>query len=197
VIDPIFFDKAYYLAPDKKGGKTYSLLIKAMRSSGRCALAKWAWRSKEYVVQIRAIEGGLVLQQLLYAEEVRPIADLQIEFVETSDVELKLALQLIGHLAIETYDATQYVDEEKKRILAAVKEKISNEQFVVPEPAIATARGGEVVDLIAALKESLGQGSPRGSSMSSEHVSPARKRKPPRRAATATRIAPSEKRRSK
>jgi DNA end-binding protein Ku len=64
-VDPIYFDKAYYLAPDKRGGKPYSLLRRAMQQTHRCALAKWAWRSKEYVVQIRAVESGMVLQQLL------------------------------------------------------------------------------------------------------------------------------------
>ena len=53
-IDPIYYDKAYFLAPDKRGNKPYSLLHEAMRTSGRCALAKWAWRSKQYVVQVRA-----------------------------------------------------------------------------------------------------------------------------------------------
>src|SRR3954451_3309350 len=80
-VDPLYYDKAYFLAPDKRGAKPYSLLLRAMRDTGRCALAKWAFRAKEYVVQIRSAQGGLVLQQLLYAEEVRSLADLQIETV--------------------------------------------------------------------------------------------------------------------
>ena len=58
-VDPIFYDKAYLLAPDKRGGKPYALLAEAMRSSGRCALAKWAWKGKQYVVQVRPVEDGL------------------------------------------------------------------------------------------------------------------------------------------
>ena len=77
-VDPIYYDKAYYLAPDKRGSKTYSLLHAAMQASGRAALAKWAWRAKEYVVQIRPAGDGFVLQQLLYADEVRAIDDLGI-----------------------------------------------------------------------------------------------------------------------
>ena len=80
-IDPLYFDKAYFLAPDKRGGKPYNLLRAAMQQSGRCALAKWAWKSKQYVVQVRAHEGGLVLQQLLYADEVRSLKDLDIEML--------------------------------------------------------------------------------------------------------------------
>src|SRR3954462_15554169 len=70
-VDPLFYDKAYLLVPDKRGAKPYTLLAEAMNRSGRCALAKWAWKSKQYVVQIRPAQGGLVLQQLLYADEVR------------------------------------------------------------------------------------------------------------------------------
>ena len=61
-VDPLYYDKPYFLAPDKRGAKPYSLLVQAMKATGRCALAKWAWRSKEYVVQVRPAEGGLVLQ---------------------------------------------------------------------------------------------------------------------------------------
>ena len=83
-VDPIFYDKAYFLAPDKRGGKPYNLLMEAMRESGRCALAKWAWKAKQYVVQVRPAEDGLVLQQLLYADEVRSMKELDIEKVTVS-----------------------------------------------------------------------------------------------------------------
>ena len=102
-VDPIYYDKAYYLAPDKRGAKPYTLLLRAMQESSRCALAKWAWRSKDYVVQIRPGEGGLVLQQLLYADEVRRLSDFDIALAEVSDAEVQLALaadraDLAGHL---------------------------------------------------------------------------------------------------
>src|SRR4029078_5422527 len=77
-VDPIYYDKACSLAPDKRGSKTYSLLHAAMQASGRVALAKWAWRAKEYVVQIRPAGNGFVLQQLLYADEVRGLDHLAI-----------------------------------------------------------------------------------------------------------------------
>ena len=78
-VDPLYYDKAYLLAPDKRGGKPYALLAQAMRDSGRCALAQWATKGKQYVVQVRAVEDGLVLQQLLYANEVRSLKALEIE----------------------------------------------------------------------------------------------------------------------
>jgi DNA end-binding protein Ku len=154
-VDPIYYDKAYFLAPDKRGAKPYNLLLRAMRDTGRCALAKWAFRSKEYVVQIRPAEGGMVLQQLLYAEEVRSLADLDIEQVDVGDAELKLAKQLIEQISVDTYDPTEFVDEEKKRILAAVEEKIAGKQIVAPEHVEATAAGAQVLDLVAALRASL------------------------------------------
>ena len=111
-VDPLFYDKAYMLAPDKRGGKPYRLLMEAMRKSGRCALAKWAWKAKQYVVQVRAADDGLVLQQLLYADEVRSLKDLNIEEVAISPAELQLALQLIDQISQETYDPSQFEDEE-------------------------------------------------------------------------------------
>jgi len=155
-VDPIYYDKAYLLAPDKRGAKPYALLAQAMRESGRCALAKWAWKSKQYVVQVRPAEDGLVLQQLLYAEEVRSLKDLDIEKVSVSSAELQLALQLIDQISEDSYDPAQFEDEEKKRILAAIDQKIAGQEIVASahneEPS-----SGQVIDLMDALKASLGK----------------------------------------
>ena len=155
-VDPLFYDKAYLIAPDKRGGKPYALLAEAMRKSGRCALAKWAWRSKQTVVQVRPVEDGLVLQQLLYADEVRSLKDLNIEPVTVSAGELQLALQLIDQISQDAYDPTQHVDEEKKRILAAIDAKITGKQVVASahDEAPSTA---QVIDLMEALRASLGK----------------------------------------
>jgi len=155
-VDPLFYDKAYLLAPDKRGGKPYALLAEAMRKSGRCALAKWAWKAKQYVVQVRPVEDGLVLQQLLYADEVRSLKDLGIEPVTVSAGELQLALQLIDQISQDAYDPAQYVDEERKRILAAIDEKIAGKQVVASahDEAPSTA---QVIDLMEALRASLGK----------------------------------------
>ena len=84
-VDPVFFDKAYYLAPDKGGAKPYALLAKALRESKRCALGRWAARGKQYIVMIRPVEDGLVMQQLMYAGEVRSIKDIDIPKTEVRD----------------------------------------------------------------------------------------------------------------
>src|SRR5678816_4789359 len=110
-VDPIYFDKAYYLGPDKGGAKPYALLAKALRESGRCALGRWAARGKQYIVMIRPVEDGLVMQQLLYAAEVRSIKDIDIPKTEVRDAELKLAQQLIEQQATDKFDPSTYKDE--------------------------------------------------------------------------------------
>ena len=154
-VDPIYYDKAYFLAPDRRGSKPYHLLLRAMRETGRSALAKWAFRAKEYVVQIRAAEGGMVLQQLLYADEVRSLADLEIEEERVGDAELELAKRLIAQTAEAAYDPHAFVDEEKQRIRAAIEEKIAGRQVVVHGPDAPAATGAQVVDLIEALRARL------------------------------------------
>lgn len=156
-VDPLYYDKAYFLTPDKRGAKSYSLLRAAMRKSGRCALAKWAWKGKQYVVQVRAAEDGLVLQQLLYADEVRSLKELEIEEVKPSDAEVKLALQLIDQIAQDSYDPAQYVDEEKQRILAAIDAKIAGKQVVAAEEREPDS-GGQIIDLTEMLRASLARG---------------------------------------
>jgi DNA end-binding protein Ku len=155
-VDPIFYDKPYLLAPDKRGAKPYALLMAAMHKSGRCALARWSWKAKQYVVQVRAAADGLILQQLLYAEEVRSLKDLDIEKVDVTSAELALALQLIEQISEDAYDPGEFHDDEKKRILAAIDEKIAGRQVVASAHAEAPT-GAQVIDLMDALRASLGK----------------------------------------
>jgi DNA end-binding protein Ku len=155
-IDPVFFDKAYYLAPDKGGAKPYALLARALRESGRCALGRWAARGKQYIVMIRAVGGenadGLVMQQLLYAAEVRSIKDIEIPKTDVKDAELKLAQQLIAQQASETFDPAAYSDDVRARIEAAVQKKVEGQEITMTE---APEGGGQVIDLMEALRASL------------------------------------------
>ncbi|MGF6973773.1 DNA end-binding protein Ku [Paraburkholderia sp. JPY465] len=155
-VDPLYYDKAYFIAPDKRGGKPYSLLQQAMRESERCALAKWSYKGKTRIVQIRPAEDGMVFQQLLFADEVRSQTELHIEHVAVTGTELQLALQIIDQVSEDSYDPTAYEDEEKKRILAAIDQKIAGKQIVSPaEPGMES--GAEVIDLMEALRASLGR----------------------------------------
>lgn len=153
-VDPLYYDKAYFIAPDKRGGKPYSLLQQAMRESERCALAKWSYKGKTRIVQIRPAQDGMVFQQLLFADEVRALSDLHIEQVAVSDTELRLALQIIEQVSDDAYDPTAFEDEEKKRILEAIDQKISGKQIVSPA-APPDEVGGQVIDLMDALRASL------------------------------------------
>src|ERR671938_2004214 len=152
-VDPVYFDKAYYLAPDKGGAKPYALLARALRDSKRCALGRWAARGKQYIVMIRPVDDGLVMQQLLYAAEVRSLKDIDIPKTEVRDAELKLAQQLIEQQAAERFDPSAYTDEVRGRIEAAIRKKVDEGQEITiaeaPQPA------GQVIDLMEALRASL------------------------------------------
>lgn len=157
-IDPLFYDKSYLLAPDKRGEKPYALLAEALRQSGRCALAKWSWKAKQYVAQVRANADGLILQQLRYAAEVRSLRDLDIPKAQVSKPELQLALQLVDQIAADSFDPEQFHDEEKERVLAAIDEKVKGKKIVASSREEAgAAGGGQVIDLMDALRASLGK----------------------------------------
>ncbi|HEV2430188.1 MAG TPA: Ku protein [Burkholderiales bacterium] len=155
-IDPVYFDKAYYLGPDKGGAKPYALLARALKETGRCALGRWAARGKQYIVMIRPMEGGLVeglvMQQLLYAGEVRSIKDIDIPKTEVRDAELKLAEQLIEQQTSEKFDPNAYTDEVRARVEAAVQRKVEGKEITMAE---APQEGAQVIDLMEALRASL------------------------------------------
>jgi DNA end-binding protein Ku len=153
-IDPIYYDKAYFLGPDKGGAKPYALLAESMRQTGQTAVGRYAARGKQYIVQLRAVPGGLVMQQLLYAPEVRTIAELGIEAAPVRDSELALAKQLIGQISSERFDPGQYEDDVRKRIEAAIEKKVEGEQIAISPNAQETG-GAQVIDLMDALRASL------------------------------------------
>jgi DNA end-binding protein Ku len=150
-VDPIYFDGAYYLGPDKGGDKAYHLLVEAMRQTGRSALAKWAARGKQYLVLIRPVEGGLVMQQLLYADEVRALSEVPLGDAEVKDGELKLAVQLVNQIASDEFRPGQYQDEVRKRVQDAIQRKIEGQEIT----ASAEPPKAQIIDLMEALKASL------------------------------------------
>jgi DNA end-binding protein Ku len=181
-IDPVYFDKAYYLGPDKGGAKPYALLTKALAESDRCAVGRWAARGKQYIVMIRPVEGGLVMQQLLYADEVRSIKDIEIPATDVKDAELKLAQQLIDQQASDTFDPAAYKDDVRARIEAAVEKKVEGQQITMAEEPPA---GAQVIDLMEALRASLAKQAPAPSKAvvkAAATAAPAEARKPAKRA---------------
>jgi DNA end-binding protein Ku len=156
-VDPVYFDGTYYLAPDKGGAKPYSLLATALKQSKQCAIGRWISRGKEHIVVLRPMDGGLAMHQLHFKAEVRTMKELGIESAPVSDAELKLANQLIEHLAVKRFDPNEFHDEHRQRVEAAIERKVQGKEVSLAEPP--TSKGaGNVVDLMAALKASLNAG---------------------------------------
>ena len=175
-IDPVLLRQG--LLPRTRQGRRQALRAasrKALRESNRCALGRWAARGKQYIVMIRPVEEGLVMQQLLYAGEVRSIKDIEIPKTEVKDAELKLAKQLIEQQASDTFDPSAYTDEVSARIEAAVQKKVEGQEITMAEAP--EAGGAQVIDLMEALRASLEKKAPAKS-----RATQAETRKPPKRA---------------
>jgi DNA end-binding protein Ku len=150
-IDPVYFDHPYYVGPEQGGEKAYHLLNEAMKKTGRAALAKWAARGKQHLVLIRPAGKALVMQQLLYADEVRPISEVPIGDAQLTESELQLAEQLIEQIASDEFHPEHYEDEVKKRYLEAIQKKIEGQEIT----AAPEAPRAQIIDLMEALKASL------------------------------------------
>jgi len=152
-IDPVYFDKAYYLGPEKGADRAYRLLAEAMRRSGKTALARYAARGKQYLVQIRALpEGGLVMQNLMYADEIRPFSEVGVEPGEVKEQELALAKQIIDQISTDEFKPEKYEDDVRKRIQEQIQRKVEGQEIQVDEPVKAPT---QIIDLMEALKASL------------------------------------------
>jgi DNA end-binding protein Ku len=173
-VDPVYFDGTYYLAPDKGAAKPYTLLATALHNAKLCAVGRWISRGKEHIVIIRALEDGLAMHQLHFKAEVRDLKDLGIEAAPVSEPELKLARQLIDHLAAKRFDPNEYADEHKVRVEAAIQRKVDGKQVTLAEGPVST-KSGNVIDLMEALRASIDA---RGSK-----VTDLKERKAPKRAA--------------
>src|SRR5271157_1318721 len=173
-VDPVYFDGTYYLAPDKGAGKPYTLLATALRKAQQCAVGRWISRGKEHIVVIRALPEGLAMHQLHFKAEVRDIKDLGIEAAPVSEPELKLARQLIDHLAAKRFDPNEYADEHKARVEAAIQKKIEGKEVSLAEGPV-SAKGGNVIDLMEALRASIDARGPKTKEL--------KERKAPKRAA--------------
>jgi DNA end-binding protein Ku len=160
-VDPIYFEKTYYLGPDKGGEKAYRLLTDAMKAEGRVALAKYVMRGKENLVLIRASQDGLMLHTMYFADEIRDFGEVDKgEDAKLKPGEMELAKRLVNELAVDKFKPEQYADEYRERVLAAVEQKVEGKEVTSIAPQ---AQRAQVIDLMDALKQSLGK---RGSSSS-------------------------------
>jgi DNA end-binding protein Ku len=178
-IDPIYFEKTYYLAPDKGGLKPYALLVEALRDSQRCAVGSWSSKGRQHTVALRPAGAVLVMQQLFFASEIRSADEILVPEVTFKDAERKLALQLIAQQSSKAFDPSAYINDVKARIDAAIAEKVQGKEITMTEAPRSAAPN--VVDLMEVLRKSLkdAQGS-RG------RTAGLATRKPPQRAVHAT-----------
>ena len=153
-VDPIYLEKAYYLGPDKGGERPYMLLRAAMEKTKRAALAKYAARGKQYLVLVRPMGEGIVMQQLRYAHEIRSISDVPLGDGKVNANELKLAVQLVEQIASNEFLPENYEDEVKQRIEEAIARKVEGKEVTAEPTQEPRAR---IIDLMEALKTSLGE----------------------------------------
>ena len=151
-VDPLYYDKPYYLGPDRGGAKAYRLLAEAMRRAGKAALARYAARGKQYLVLLRPSNGRLVMQQLLHSDEVRPFSEVEVEEVELKEPEIQLALRLVEQTASDSFHPEVYPDEVRARTMALVEQKVQGKEIQLAPPEAPRA---QVIDLMDALKASL------------------------------------------
>ena len=151
-VDPIYFEKSYYLGPDKGADRAYKLLAEALRKSGRSAIAKYAARGKQYLVLLRPMKDALVMQQLRYADEIRSISEVPLGDAVVKPGELKLALQIVDQAVSDKFSPEDYEDEVRNRILVQIEKKVDGQEIVLTPEEEPKA---QVIDLMQALKSSL------------------------------------------
>jgi DNA end-binding protein Ku len=176
-VDPIFFEKTYYLGPDKGGDKAYRLLADAMEKDERVALATFVMRGKESLVLIRPARGGLMLHTMYFADEVRDFGEIDRgQSAKIKPGEMELALQLIDGLASDEFAPEKYRDEYRHRVLDLINQKVEGKEVTAVGPQVQRA---QVIDLMEALKESLakrvasGEKKPLAKAKRSEPAAPA------------------------
>ncbi|HYK09189.1 MAG TPA: Ku protein [Gemmatimonadales bacterium] len=154
-VDRIYYDRAYFLGPDKGGERAYALLSKALSTTNLVALGQYAARGKQYLIMVRPLEGGLVMEQLRYADEVRSIKDVELPNTEVKSAELDMAVQFIKQLTAEAFRPEAYADASKKRIMEQIQRKVDGKE-ITEEPTEQPKT--QILDLMEALKASISQG---------------------------------------
>jgi len=168
-IDPIYFAKPYYLGPDKNGSRAYTLLSRALQETGRWAVAKYAARGKGYVVVIRPLGKGLVMQQLYYPNEIRSIDEIDLGDTDVKENELKMAIQLAEMSASDEFHPEQYKDEVSDRVRALIQKKVEGQEIT---EALSEEPKAQVIDLMEALRRSLGGSAPAPSKPAAKEPAP-------------------------
>jgi DNA end-binding protein Ku len=155
-IDPVFYDSAYVVAPDKATLKPYALLTRAMEDSGKVGIARFVMRTKQYLAAIRPVDGMLMMSTMVYADEVNDPADIgelaSLDGIEVSDRELAMATSLIESLSTQ-WEPEKFSDTYRNRVLELIEQKASGADDITVAPAAESTE--KVVDLMAALEASV------------------------------------------
>jgi len=150
-VDRMYLDKVYYLGPDKGGDRAYRLLGEALKATGRAALGQYSARGKQHLVLVRPLDGVLVMEQLHYAGELRPAAEVPHPDTPVKETELALARQLIEQSATDEFRPENYRDTVRERVLEAIERKVEGQEIVEQAEPPET----KIIDLMDALKASL------------------------------------------
>ena len=151
-VERLYLNKIYYLGPDKGGERAYRLLSQAMRETGLSALARYAARGKQYLVLVRPMGNGLVMEQLHYADELRSFSEVPLGEGTVKDEELQLAVQLVKQAASDEFKPETYQDDVRNRMMEQIQHKIEGEEITA---APAEEPQTQIIDLMEALKASI------------------------------------------
>jgi DNA end-binding protein Ku len=173
-IDPIFYEKSYYLEPDAKGVKPFALLMQALKKKQLTGIAKIAVRNKEQLCALRPMDGTLILETLFYPDEIRA-EKTEMPDVKISEKELDMAFTLIDLLTEDEFDPEKYKDEYREALMKVIDAKLEGEEM----PEVAAARPAKVTDIMSALRASVEAAKKRkkGEEEEEEEEAPARRRK--------------------
>lgn len=174
-VDPIYFEKSYYLGPDKGGEKAYRLLADTMTQVGKVALAKFVLRGKENLVIVRSAQNGLMMHTMYFADEVRSFDEIpKGESAKITAAESGLAVRLIDELSNDEFEPQKYEDEYAQRVMELVNKKSEGQEVTLAQPP---QQRGQVIDLMAALKGSLGKQKEKKPAVSAKAAEPEKVRK--------------------
>lgn len=194
-VPTIYYDRPFYLGPDKNASRPYRLLSRALTQTGRAAVARHAARGKQYLVLLAPYGDGLIMYQLHHKDEIRAFDEVPIGEAAPKAKEVDLAVQLIDQTASDTFKPGDYPDEVQQRIEQAVEQKLEGKEVVISDVAAPQA---QIIDLMEALKASIGHGkSPKGKAGAKSGKGASRK--PPKRAVesqAATKTKPKKRARS-
>jgi DNA end-binding protein Ku len=152
-VDREYLEKVYYLGPNKGGERAYRLLAEALRATGKAAIGQYAARGRQYLIVLRPKDGRLVMEQLHYSDELRPISEVDVAEGEVKPMELTLAKQLIEQTSSDNFAPEKYKDVVRERMLGEIDKKVQGQEITMSEKP--SESSGKIIDLMEALKASL------------------------------------------